>query len=207
MRFLSTLRGPDWAAAPTMLLAGILRKADWNVVFREINRHADQLAEAVQLPPLDRSDLLAEMKSTYQQLAAKADELPASLDGLTPEAATEWVVAAVLSGCHRPALQPLESICSALDDARTASDLVRIALALAACSAEHGRHPETLTELVPAYLDEIPTDPYSRQPYMYRRTDRGYIVYSIGDDLRDDGGDNTLDLVHRHERPTEDSGE
>lgn len=54
--------------------------------------------------------------------------------------------------------------------------------------ANHGKLPDQLSSLVPAFLDKVPIDPYDGQPLRYKRTDNGYIVYSIGPDATDDGG-------------------
>jgi hypothetical protein len=42
-----------------------------------------------------------------------------------------------------------------------------IVLALEAWKAKHGKLPRTLDELVGAYLDKLPLDPYSGGPYRY----------------------------------------
>jgi hypothetical protein len=51
-----------------------------------------------------------------------------------------------------------------------------------------GRLPETLQDLVPEFLVTLPSDPYDGKPLRYRRTDTGYMVYSVGPDRTDDGG-------------------
>ena len=48
--------------------------------------------------------------------------------------------------------------------------------------------PETLDGLVPVYLAAVPADPFDGAPLRYRRTDRGFVVYSVGEDGQDDGG-------------------
>lgn len=55
--------------------------------------------------------------------------------------------------------------------------------------AEQDRPPDTLDVLVPRFLDALPVDPFTDQPVRYRRTADGYVVYSVGPNLRDDGGD------------------
>ena len=50
-----------------------------------------------------------------------------------------------------------------------------------------GRVPKTLVELVPTYLDAVPIDPFDNQPLRYRLLEKGFVVYSIGDDGIDDG--------------------
>lgn len=51
-----------------------------------------------------------------------------------------------------------------------------------------GRWPATLDELVPDYLPAAPLDPFNGQPLLISRTDSEYKVYSVGEDLIDDGG-------------------
>ena len=66
--------------------------------------------------------------------------------------------------------------------------VVQAGFALAAHKAEKGRYPERLAALVPTYLKEIPEDHYVEKPLMYRRQGQGYIVYSVGPNMKDDGG-------------------
>ena len=59
---------------------------------------------------------------------------------------------------------------------------------MAAHKAEKGRYPEKLAALVPTYLKEIPEDHSADKPLIYRRHGKGCIVYSIGPNMKDDGG-------------------
>ncbi len=58
----------------------------------------------------------------------------------------------------------------------------RIALALCAYKRNHGQYPETLTALVPSYLNEVPIDAFSGAEMHYVRKDPAYILYSTGPD-------------------------
>ena len=51
-----------------------------------------------------------------------------------------------------------------------------------------GRLPDTLAELVPAYLDAVPKDPFDGKELRYKKLETGFVVYSIGEDGSDDGG-------------------
>ncbi len=51
-------------------------------------------------------------------------------------------------------------------------------------------YPKSLSDLVPAYLDAIPDDPYDGQPFRYDPQKR--IVYSVGKDGLDSGGSSVL---------------
>ena len=64
---------------------------------------------------------------------------------------------------------------------------------IAALAAEryrlaNGKLPESLDALVPMYLDEVPTDPFDGEPMRFAKTDEGIVIYSINEDLSDDGG-------------------
>jgi len=48
--------------------------------------------------------------------------------------------------------------------------------------------PDLLTLMSRSYLNELPIDPYSGQPLVYRRTPDGFTLYSLGQDFDDDGG-------------------
>lgn len=52
----------------------------------------------------------------------------------------------------------------------------------------NGRYPAALSELVPRFLAEEPVDPFTGQPLVYKATNDGFIVYSLGSNLKDDGG-------------------
>lgn len=51
-----------------------------------------------------------------------------------------------------------------------------------------GRLPTALDDLAPAYLEAVPQDPFDGKDLRYGTVEAGYVVYSIGDDLIDDGG-------------------
>ncbi|HUJ11013.1 MAG TPA: hypothetical protein VL171_13395 [Verrucomicrobiae bacterium] len=74
------------------------------------------------------------------------------------------------------------------------------ALAVEAYKLRHDKLPDTLTEFVPAYLIAIPLDPFTGQPLRYKKLPKGYLVYSIGDDAKDNGGDAKKDTTFTVEK-------
>jgi ABC-type transport system involved in multi-copper enzyme maturation permease subunit len=54
---------------------------------------------------------------------------------------------------------------------------------------DKGFWPAALPELVPQYLAAIPPDPYNGKPLRYRRIKDGVVIYSVGPNMTDDGGD------------------
>lgn len=54
---------------------------------------------------------------------------------------------------------------------------------------EKGQCPQNLDELKQAgYIKEIPIDPFSNKPLVYKKTDDNFILYSVGLNFKDDGG-------------------
>jgi hypothetical protein len=75
--------------------------------------------------------------------------------------------------------------------ARTQAEL---RCALAALAAEryrqpHGDWPPSLAALVPDYLAQVPTDPFDGQPLRMCRREKGVVIYSVGPDGQDCGGE------------------
>jgi len=48
---------------------------------------------------------------------------------------------------------------------------------------------------MPDILSEVPTDPFSGNPLIYRKTPSGFIVYSVGLNGKDDGGRETREIT------------
>jgi len=53
---------------------------------------------------------------------------------------------------------------------------------------QHDRFPETVDELVPEFLKEVPVDVLTGQPLLYQLRDGQPVIYSVGADGDDDGG-------------------
>jgi hypothetical protein len=66
------------------------------------------------------------------------------------------------------------------------------AIALKRHTVRHGAAPADLHALVPAFLPAVPRDPVDGLPLRYRsNADGTFVLYSIGEDGVDDGGDPT----------------
>ena len=79
----------------------------------------------------------------------------------------------------------------------------RVALAVQRYRLAAGALPDTLTDLVPAYLDSIPGDPFDGNELRYRKLEPGFVVYSVGKDLSDDGGRERQPTGQEARRPDE----
>lgn len=66
--------------------------------------------------------------------------------------------------------------------------LAEAALLLKACKGEGGEYPESLAELEELVGRELLADPFSGTSLVYQREGDGFLIYSWGANLEDDGG-------------------
>ena len=66
--------------------------------------------------------------------------------------------------------------------------LLTTELALRCYQCDHRSTPGSLQQLVPKYLQAVPSDPFSSHPLVYRPAGTNWLLYSLGPDRVDDGG-------------------
>jgi hypothetical protein len=121
---------------------------------------------------------------------AKASILAALLDALQTVTQHRVMVAAFRMG-------PWGVISNHAMPARAhvSTDLAKTACALERHRLAHGEFPATLADLVPTFLKEVPRDLIRGQPLVYRRLeDQSFLLYSIGWNGVDNGGQPDTDL-------------
>ncbi len=85
-----------------------------------------------------------------------------------------------------PAFDSINRLCYCI---KTDVKSVPVITAALRFKADIGQYPQDLTQLKQAgYINKIPIDPFSDKPLVYRKTDEGFILYSVGLDYKDDGG-------------------
>jgi hypothetical protein len=71
-------------------------------------------------------------------------------------------------------------------------------LALLRYEKDKGSYPNDLQQLITAgYLRQLPMDSFSDKPLVYRKTDDDFILYSVGPNFTDDGGEYSRDSKGR----------
>ncbi|MBD3177811.1 MAG: hypothetical protein GF320_21770 [Armatimonadia bacterium] len=65
---------------------------------------------------------------------------------------------------------------------------VELIAAIEAYRISEGAYPETLDQLAPGFVPDIPVDPWTGEALVYRRDGERYLLYSVGPDGVDDGG-------------------
>jgi hypothetical protein len=83
--------------------------------------------------------------------------------------------------------------------AQALADFAMLACALERSRIQNGQFPDSLQALTPAWITALPKDWITGLPYVYRKTDNSYALYSVGWDEKDGSGD--IRLVKGEESP------
>jgi hypothetical protein len=131
-------------------------------------RHYTRLVEAARRPPAEQFAALGQAEATRAGLRPRARR------------ATDSVSKLVEAYWRSQALLASAGAALAAEQFRTAT----------------GRWPETPAELVPAYLADVPVDPFGGLPMRLKRLPDGLVIYSVGPNGTDDGGAVRRDETH-----------
>jgi hypothetical protein len=163
---------------------------DWDPSMRTANRWYDRVAKALRVEDFaERRKQLDEIDKELKDLTKKTREsMPQPLQLIfgkeSSKLVSEWV-SNVLVGLLMPAFLKVQQ-------ARDRGDQVQanlyLAFALAAYRRDNGSYPKNLEALMPKYMDKIPNDLFSGKPLVYKPGEKGYLLYSVGVNGRDDGG-------------------
>jgi hypothetical protein len=161
---------------------------DWNIVLRMGNQNFDRLSTAAKMRrSSERQGAFAQINYDLSISEARLKQPTELAAGLLSCSARSKLVGSMMISLLLPAIN---AISHAEDRANTSFDLTRIAAALAVYRSERGAYPEALDDLVPEVVDQLPVDLYYANPFLYRRTADGYLLYSAGVNGVDDGGSN-----------------
>jgi hypothetical protein len=162
---------------------------DWNEMLRNSNAWCDEMVAVMRKAAGD---------GRTEAWAALEKKLIGFKTGYTgPTIIAEWIVGIParktltrnVSNLLIAILSPsLNAAVSLQDQARVSLEVEKTAAALALFKAQNGKYPTTLAQLCPTFLKEVPKDLFSGNPLIYRANDFAYIVYSVGRNMRDDGG-------------------
>jgi hypothetical protein len=166
-----------------------LDRIDWDPALRDGNRWYDRIVAAMRLKDRRaREKQLAKLNQELSALKGKAGrEILAQallMVGPTPQTIGK-AIGEVLIGLLVPAFDKLPQW---NDRAEQTQRNLHVAFALAAYKQEHGRYPAKLEALGPKYLAQIPGDLFSGKPLIYRPTEKGYLLYSVGVNGKDEQG-------------------
>jgi hypothetical protein len=167
---------------------------DWDVLFRKGNAATDRVVDVLRHGTrAQRTALRREMgdRAYQSRQDAKKDVGPGTIlnlfNGELGRLRTR-ISADLADGLCDMMLSPA---CDARDDEdeiRMRFELTKLAFALAAYHADHDAYPAELASLVPDYVSRIPKDAFSDADLHYSIRDGGYLLYSVGQDRKDDAG-------------------
>jgi hypothetical protein len=159
----------------------------WDEPLRDANQWHDRLARIAQLE--DRNGQEAEVVQFDKDLRTLHDqsrEIPTRTGfWFNPRRMPTQITSRILTGIMLPGLSAAINSDKRFQTHRA---MFEIGLALAEYRIDHKAYPEKLEELIPNYLPNVAVDAFGHRPLIYRKTDDGYLMYSMGNDGKDDGG-------------------
>jgi len=163
---------------------------DWNVVCRMGNSAYDRTVKAARLSDAtERRKALDNVVEEHKALARRVKDpkalAKAFLLSKSPRRLVSEQVGGILTILFLPAVS---TVVEAEHKAVARGRMTVTTFALVAYRAEHGAYPRELAALKGKYLAKIPDDPFANAPIRYRREGKGFILYSVGRNGRDDKG-------------------
>lgn len=172
---------------------------DWNELLRTTNTNHDQFARIGRMAHAKRNKAL---KKLYQKiedrLPVKKENCPGwdSLDFrpkikyLIEKIGTKDIKKLSRTIVDISYLSPfrLDRPFELADRVEMQSALCRLGLVMVVYKADNGDYPPSLDKLAPKYVKTVPRDVFSGKALIYKRIGKGYIIYSIGYDMKDNGG-------------------
>jgi hypothetical protein len=159
----------------------------WSGTMAWVNDYYDEWVKAADEPiRADRIKKLAALKSKIPKVDDEdyREALKRRVRGGDAKARTE-LVRDLMIAVLLPSINRIQTLA---DMSATKRQLVTVALALAAYNGENKKYPDKLSDLAPKYLKAVPVDLFSGQPILYKANKDGCVVYSVGENMKDDGG-------------------
>jgi hypothetical protein len=125
--------------------------------------------------------LMSEMVSVGAGAVKDMRERPVAMDKKIMEVPKSMMITRMFVPAFTRAYEEQLKLFARLRAARAGIAVERFRVA-------NGRLPESLDELAPKWLDSVPTDPFDDKPIRYKKLIKGFVTYSVGPDLKDNGG-------------------
>lgn len=124
-----------------------------------------------------QSKVIPLTEKPYWQVSKKLEKIDADIENLQDKS--------LLSNIISSSNQRLY-MSEALYDAQLGA--AEIVIANKIYKAKHGEYVDSPSQLSPEILPSIPLDPFTGKDYIYKKKDKGFIIYSVGQNLKDDNG-------------------
>jgi hypothetical protein len=135
----------------------------------------------------DRREMISLIDTLWQEYQLALEAEPAQPQHEEHEA--QWKALAQKSFLLSKTASAMDRIIALVWRIKTGRRALLTTLAVMHYADDKGVYPPTLDALATGgYVKSLPMDPYSGRAFGYRRTENGFLLYSVGDDLKDDGG-------------------
>ncbi len=159
-----------------------MSKIDWSPALRAGNQLYGKIAAAMRLE--DRADRRRAFAALDQEAKQRKESAP---DVAQVKGARQFdkAIGSTLIDLLTPGFEQMQN---AHDRTEQMHQHLYIAFVLAAFHHDTGRYPERLADLTPKYAAALPNDLFSGRPLIYRPSENGYLLYSVGINGVDEGG-------------------
>jgi hypothetical protein len=161
----------------------------WDPAMKKANVFYDAMVSAMRkLTRAERESALTKIDDELKQAKAKidpkkfAEEIAKSKE---PDMVLGGIIGDVLISLLVPAVRKVQE---ASDRSTQTAGNLQLAFALAAYRADNRRFPTNLMDVAPKYLAKVPQDVFSGKAVIYKKQGDGYLLYSVGPNGKDDGG-------------------
>lgn len=182
--------GKNKVVPEEVVVRSVRRIVDWDEVLKCVNQLVEKYAKVLEPEPTYQSMLALEKFEDDEW--KKQEEY---------ESVFYWYYLLMSDGQeknrrlaeaieYRPSiLGAVPSIYKFFISKRTNERLLDTLIALRIYKDEHGEFPDELKSLTPRYCKSVPLDPYSGKPLIYKKQGDHFLLYSIGRNRVDDGGE------------------
>lgn len=183
--FLDSLSGNGEFQPSSKRAINRLRQANWDAPLKRVNSWFDRLANYARAKSRREQNTLGmTMQVEMIQMRQRLRETRESWGSFFRSSDEEVdLLADTVIATLTPALQKVQL---SADKAEQYRRLGLIAVRLALHQRTRGSYPKSLSELAPPLDATVLTDVFSDLPVLYRLTDKGYLLYSVGRDQGDD---------------------
>jgi hypothetical protein len=171
---------------------------DWDIILRVLNSWYDRMADAIRKPAgVERQKAMKTIQEDIRKLQASANDL-VSLGLMILIEPRKAISERFGTGFVMLLLPATTAGVTAEDRCSMQFELTKLAFVLAAYRADHDAYPIKLTNLVPKYVANLPKDIFFNDSELhYRQESNGYVLYSVGMNGKDDGGNGLEDVKER----------
>ena len=160
---------------------------DWDYVLRMGNWWFDRIAYAYRQPTrAEQREALAKLDEEIRKLRKTAEDAKSLDEAMRNNPNTAFSVRfnEVLLTLFLP---QITSNVQVEDRWIMRFELDKLGFALASYHADHGAYPAKLANLAPDCVAELPKDIFNDSELHYRLEGKGYVLYSVGVNRKDDG--------------------